>query len=319
MAPPAPSNLRAGRARRDGADFDRLVLASLYLHRFADFRQLSELSGMFDEGEDHSWRSRRLRALRRRGLIDHVTAGYPRQHTWFLTDAGRSVAGQFGELLGRSSVPLTVDALGVPYLSQHSRTVLDVHLAFLRDARRLGDDYGPLDWVPEVHHRLSERTRDALTADAVMRYTSQQKGRSHLRAFIEVDRGTEGNERLAFKLVTYARFFEHTPSQLGRRPQGGALETRPSWQSSYPVFPRILFVLADASEQRMRNRIRDLQVMAARNAQAAAMLREVPAGAALLDDLLCHGPSAPVWTSLAGGDRPRCAWNELQPFTSSLD
>ncbi|WAZ27366.1 hypothetical protein STRCI_008588 [Streptomyces cinnabarinus] len=41
----------------------------------------------------------------------------------------------------------------------------------------------------------------------------------------------------------------------------------------------------------------------------AALARDVPLAAAVLEDIEEHGPSAPVWTPLTGG--PPCPWTEL--------
>ncbi|MFD8597555.1 hypothetical protein ACFV1L_21390 [Kitasatospora sp. NPDC059646] len=41
------------------------------------------------------------------------------------------------------------------------------------------------------------------------------------------------------------------------------------------------------------------------------MLAAVPAGAARLEDLLQHGPAAPIWHPLARTDRRARGWAEL--------
>ncbi|WP_145796982.1 hypothetical protein [Kitasatospora atroaurantiaca] len=111
-----------------------------------------------------------------------------RLRTWFLTDAGREIAGEFPELAGLDSPVPRLDADRALLNAAHTEDVFRAHLLFLRDARKRRDEYGPLDWVPEVYHRLSDRRRDALRADALMRYTaSTLEGRIHLRAFIELE------------------------------------------------------------------------------------------------------------------------------------
>lgn len=42
--------------------------------------------------------------------------------------------------------------------------------------------------------------------------------------------------------------------------------------------------------------------MTAQHPLAAALAREVPLGATVLEDIEKHGPTAPVWVPLAGGD-----------------
>jgi len=68
-------------------------------------------------------------------------------------------------------------------------------------------------------------------------------------------------------------------------------------------------VLTGASRARLADRIHDLQAMVAQHPLVAALAREVPLGAAILEDIEQHGPTAPVWTPLAGGD-PR-SWTNL--------
>lgn len=81
------------------------------------------------------------------------------------------------------------------------------------------------------------------------------------------------------------------------------------WLRWYPVFPRILFVLTGASRYVLHNRISDLQAMVAQHPLVAALAREVPMGAVVLEDLEEHVPTDDGWTPLAGGElRP---WTEL--------
>jgi hypothetical protein len=60
---------------------------------------------------------------------------------------------------------------------------------------------------------------------------------------------------------------------------------------------------------------RDLRRRGYRQGQAqhplvAALARDVPLGAAILEDLEAHGPAADVWTPLAGGE-DQCPWYAL--------
>ncbi|MFJ9460785.1 replication-relaxation family protein [Kitasatospora sp. NPDC101447] len=309
--------------RHDGAEFDRAALAALYQHRLATSGQLYELLGPFTTGEgeneqeSHNFPAARLRKLRDDGLVDHATRYFPgRTRIWFLTEAGRALAGSFPELLDRVSPSQSVTDAGAQLLAPHTLDVLRTHLAFLRDARRRGDEYQPLDWAPEVYHRLSDRAADAIRADALMRYTVHSpKGRAHLRAFVELDRSTMSSEKLSSKLTAYARYFEYTPVPVHVRGTTEAQGALPAWQDFYPRFPRILFVLTAGSEKTsettLRNRIEDLQVSAADNARVASFLRHVPAGAATLQDIEAYGATAKVWSSLADPDRSACGWTEL--------
>ncbi|MEU6973603.1 replication-relaxation family protein [Kitasatospora aureofaciens] len=296
----------------NGYNFDRQVLALLFQHRLVTSEQLRELLGPF---KNANWANKRLAGLHSKGLIDYVTKpvfGGGRPRIWFLTEAGREVAGEFKELRNMSSPPLKLDADRALLNSEHTLDVVRTHVEFVRDARRRGDEYGPRDWVPEVYHRLSEARRDALMPDAVMRYTATtDEGRVHLRAFVELDRCTEVSEQLTSKLTAYARFYELTPIPLRLRGTTEAQGAPPAWQDFYPLFPRLLFVLANGSETTMRNRIEDLQLAAGDNARVVNLLRNVPAGAATLRDIEEYGPSAPVWSPLADAERPRCGWADL--------
>lgn len=85
---------------------------------------------------------------------------------------------------------------------------------------RLGHEHGPWDWTPEVSHPIGEGER--LSADAVMHYTViDGQHRRKLRAFVEVDRSTMSAERLAVKLIEYARLFQYEaqpPAAASRSP-----------------------------------------------------------------------------------------------------
>lgn len=140
-----------------------------------------------------------------------------------------------------------------------------------------------------------------------MHYTvTDGKHRRKLRTFVEVDRTTMSSERLAVKLIDYARLFRYEAQPVGRR---RPTSTGPAWLKWYPVFPRLLFVLTGASRPRLGNRIGDLQAMVAQHPLVAALAREVPLGAAVLEDIEQHGPSGPVWMPLVGGE-PR-PWTNL--------
>lgn len=103
-------------------------------------------------------------------------------------------------------------------------------------------------------------------------------GVGRLRAFVEVDRGTMGAERLASKLNAYARYWATAPLPAGVRPgtteaqQGGV----PIWERRYTRFPRLLFVLTGTGETGFFNRV-DQLYLHARDRHVARMLRTVPA------------------------------------------
>ncbi|MFF1716266.1 replication-relaxation family protein [Streptomyces sp. NPDC058268] len=120
--------------------------------------------------------------------------------------------------------------------------MLRSHLAFVADARRRGDEHSHLDWTLEVSHPLGDGER--LIADALAYYVAHQPDgtRIKLRALVEVDRATTSSERLATKLIDYARLHTYTrppaarPTQ--RRPGSAGIRSSRASCSSSPVLPR---------------------------------------------------------------------------------
>jgi hypothetical protein len=232
---------------------------------------------------------------------------------WYLTPRGARIAGGWPELRGRA-VQAPASRTEASLRASHTLTVLRAHLAFLADARARRDEYGPLDWVPEIAHRLPDTGgEDKLIADAVMHYTASatpSSRRLQYRAFVEVDRGTMSSERLARKLISYARFHDYVPVPAGRRgtiaDQGATL----AWQRQYPRFPRVLFILTGAAETGLQLRMDDLRAMVNASPLVTQFASQVKLGAAVLEDLEHHRPSAPVWTPLAG-PADRRSWTDL--------
>ncbi|WP_433445891.1 replication-relaxation family protein [Streptomyces sp. CA-142005] len=120
---------------------------------------------------------------------------------------------------------------------------------------------------------------ERVMADALMYYAVESEHRRKLRALVEVDRSTMSSERLAAKLIEYARLFQYEAQPVGQRRRTAA---GPAWLRWYPVFPRVLFVLTGASRAPLENRMSDLQAMVAHHPLVAALAREVPLGAAVL-------------------------------------
>ncbi len=254
--------------------------------------------------------SRVLNKLRSTGFVDLTPlpdSGRSRTHAWYLTPEGSRLTRDLPVLRGRPPYPIT-STTAASLKTAHTLTVVRSHLPFAADARRLGHEHGPWDWTPEVAHPIGEGER--LVADAVMHYTVTDGGhRRKLRTFMEVDRATMSSERLAAKLIDYARLWSYEPQLVGRQRARQPTGTGMVWLRWYPVFPRILFVLTGASHYVLYNRISDLQAMVAQHPLVAALAREVPMGAVVLEDLEEHGPTNDVWTPLAGGE-PR-SWTEL--------
>jgi hypothetical protein len=277
------------------------LLATLAQHRMASTSQLHVL---LRPDRSRQSVSERLNDLLGERLVDFVVLPQSnRTRVWYLTPKGARLTRDWPALRGRPPYPIT-SATAASLKTPHTLTVLRTHLAFVADARRRGDEHGHLDWTPEVFHAIGDGER--VVADAVMHYTLiEGQQRRKLRAFVEVDRATMSSERLAAKLIEYARLWTHEPQPVGRRRQAGG----PGWLRWYPVFPRVLFVLTGAARQTVDNRISDLKAMAAHHPLVADLAREVPLGAVVLEDLDNHGPTADVWLPLTG-DKPR-PWTAL--------
>ncbi|MFE4821565.1 replication-relaxation family protein [Streptomyces sp. NPDC056704] len=281
------------------------LLAALGQHRMATTNQLHDL---LRPGTARQTVSTPLNKLRRDGLVDYtVLPQSNRSRAWYLTGEGARLVRDFPALRGRPPYPIT-SATAASLKTPHTLTVVRTHLAFVADARRRGDEHGHLDWTPEVSHPLSDGEK--IITDALMHYTViGEDQRTKLRAFVEVDRTTMSSERLASKLIEYARLWSYEPQPVGRQRSRQPVVPGAVWLRWYPVFPRVLFVLTGASRYVLGNRISDLQAMVAQHPLVGTLARQVPLGAAVLDDLELRGPTGDVWVPLAGGE-PR-PWTEL--------
>ncbi|MFC9916375.1 replication-relaxation family protein [Streptomyces sp. NPDC127197] len=302
--PAAPAHAY-GRAPSPTEPLPQQLLITLAQHRMATTSQLLQLL------RPHASRqtiSAPLNTLRRKSLVDYTVLPNSRcTRAWYLTPEGARLTRDHPALRHRPPYPIT-SATAASLKTPHTLTVVRTHLAFLTDARNRGHEHSPLDWTPEVAHPLGEK--ENVIADAVMHYTATRgPQRRKLRAFIEVDRTTMSSERLAAKLIDYARLWAHQPQPAPRHRPRPRAATGPGWLRWYPLFPRVLFILTAADRHRLEHRIADLQAMAAQHPLVATMARQVPLGAAVLDDLEEHSPTANVWTPLTGGE-PR-PWTEL--------
>ncbi|MFF8366919.1 replication-relaxation family protein [Rhodococcus erythropolis] len=276
----------------DAGGTDRMVLAVLVQYRMATTGQLHLLLAPDVRIEQTR---RRLAKLRAEGLVDRITlpqAG--RLRVWFPTAYGAQIAGEWPELRGRRSSRTVSDRTAVRLRAGHGLTVTEVALAFVQDARRLGDVCQPLDWIPEVRHSLGGG--EAVIPDALFYYRKGCDGRGvMLRAFVEVDRATMGPERLAAKLGAYARLHAHVPAPApsARRRPVGLEPPQEEWRRHYPLFPRLLFILDGTGPVGVENRISALKSAAGQLTPDA--LPGVPVLAAALTDILHDGPSAPIW------------------------
>ncbi|MFK0174278.1 replication-relaxation family protein [Streptomyces sp. NPDC090306] len=291
---------------------DRLALGVLVQYRMATTGQLHRVIA---PGVRIEQTRRRLARLRTGGLVDRITlpqAG--RTRVWFPTAYAAQLVGEWPEMRGRRAARTVSDPVAVRLKAAHTLTVTETALAFLEDARRRGDLFRPLDWIPELHHPIGNG--EAVIPDAVFYYQqgpTSGDGGPMLRAFVEVDRATMGPERLAAKLTAYDRLHGYVAAVPGRRTvsQGVAAE---EWRRRYPLFPRLLFVLDGTGPDGVENRISALRA-AVELLGPLCFAREVPVLATPLADILQHGPGAPVWRAIHDPAR-RIPWTDTRPTTA---
>ncbi|MFD7735758.1 hypothetical protein ACFV6F_35900, partial [Kitasatospora phosalacinea] len=137
---------------------------------------------------------------------------------------------------------------------------------------------------------------------AELAYTANlHSARLRLRAFLELHRPDVGTELIAGQLAACARLWDQAgPDGIGR-----------AWERLWRAFPRLLIVLTGTTAAEARTAVADLRLAAEEQPVLADMLAAVPAGAARLEDLIQHGPAAPVWHPLAGQEQQSRGWAEL--------
>ncbi|MYS39636.1 protein involved in plasmid replication-relaxation [Streptomyces sp. KhCrAH-43] len=296
----------AGTARPTG--LSRLaqdLLPALYQHRLISTSQLHTL--FTPHVERPVYLRQQLKELRRAGLVDATGRRTSRRGNpellWYVTARGADAVAS-DPTVPRRGYRISPET-AASQLQAHTIAVVDTGVAFVDWARRLGHECSPLDWEPEVAHRIRDGESRGVTEafmmpDAVLRYTHVAEGhRKLLSFFVEVDRGTMQTSRLAAKLSAYARYQRYIPA--GRR--RGRLTTRESWRDLYPVFPRLLIVLADSgrvSDRVVANRVQDLRALAAADPRS----EQLAAGVTTLQRLQAEGPFAPIVTPLSGDPVP---------------
>jgi Replication-relaxation len=293
------------RGQRTGAAPPRLGAAAVGMLEGLDRHRLlstAQLHTLYTPDSSVRWTQHLLGRLREAGLAEAArTPGG--LGLWYLTPRGvaaiEPVAGDAGE---RRKAISPEQAAGP--LQEHTLAVNHVGLAFVRAARKRGDECGPLAWRHEVAHSLGrppgQRRAELLIADALLTYQLNGPGEevSILYRFVELDRATMGADRLAEQLVRYARLYHRT------LPADDPLdEPEPAWAASYPVFPAVLVVLAGLPPDRAeRRRATVLALLAEEDSLATAT--EVSLAICSLDDLVARGPFAPIFHSLHDPNRP---------------
>ncbi|MEK0097741.1 replication-relaxation family protein [Streptomyces sp. A475] len=302
VAQTAPTTTASTRPARGLSRLAQDLLPVLYQHRLIATSQLHRL--FTPHARRPVYLRQQLKQLRTAGLVDATARrsgrlGNP-ELLWYITARGAEAVAYDPTVpqRGYRISPQTAAS----QLQEHTLTVVETGIAFVDWARRLGDECSPLDWEPEVAHRIrdgeSRGVNDAfMIPDAVLRYThTTGSGRRRMLSFfIEVDRATMQTTRLAAKLTAYARYQSYVPT-VGR----GRRTTREAWRDRYPAFPRLLIVLTGASDRVLANRVQDLRALAA----AAPRVSQLTAGVTTLQLLHDKGPFAPIMTPLSGAPAP---------------
>ncbi len=271
------------------------MLAGLYQHRLLSTVQLHAL---YTPHQQVRWTRRVLGRLAARGLLDRVQV--PRTRSlWFLTEHGADTV----ETAGPRAEPrrrLSTVAQAEGPLRAHTLAVNDVGIAFVQAARRRGDECGPESWRHEIAHPITHaragRPGELLVADALLTYLQAARDGSFVlhQRFIELDRGTaRPSEQLASKITRYARLRHYTG---GGASASAEVPSKPLWRGYYRSFPHLLIVLADQSNERMRQRIH--RTLALHQSDPAKDHEgTVPVCFVTLDDLSRQGPFAPIFVS----------------------
>lgn len=274
------------------------MLPVLYQHRLVSTSQLQALL------LPHSRTSRYLRSqlgvLRDRGLVSSTVRRQAGQGELlsYITALGREVVEGSGEITPRAY--RMSDKAAANQLQHHTLALNDAAITFVEAARQLGHSCGPLDWWPEVAHRMRDgqdrhTNRAFLIPDAVLRYTRVAGPRRELLTFfVELDRATEHPAVLAGKVASYLTYSQYRPGGTGGRE---------AWRAQYPDFPRLLIVLTGRGENALRRRAADVRALLASEPrlERAGGLR---GGITTLHQLQQQGPFSPVVTPLFGAPDP---------------
>lgn len=292
----------------------------LYQHRLVSTAQMHQLITPHHTRAEYL--RRQLHTLRDAGLAEAVGRRITGQTEllWWLTEKGAHAVEAVGLLPQRPYRMSPEAALGP--LQEHTIATVETGLAFVSWARRLGHECGPLDWAPETAHYYRDEARPGedlhLIPDAVLNYAhTDDKKRTLLTFFIEVDRTQMTIARLAHKLHAYAAYHDYTPQQPASRGAKGIRRTSTvqAWRHRYPAFPRLLLVLTGAPHARLTRRIADLRSLAANDPALTNTALRV--GATTLDQLMQHGAFARIFTPILGAADPTDAW--LRPVPARAE
>jgi hypothetical protein len=301
-------NAASGKRPATMSALEQQSMQVLYQHRLLTTGQLHQL--LLPQAQRPVYLLRQLKRLEDRGLVERVQSRHPNQmhaqFLWFLTEEGYTHMDGSEESVTRQHRTTTDIAIGPR--QAHTVAVNEVGVTMVTHARRLGHECGPLDWMPEVAHRMRDGQRrfedDHVISDSVLDYTHvNSDGRRRLiRAFVELDRCTMTVSRLADKVAAYGRYFDYIPQEHERSRR--ATRSRPAWQLTYSRFPRLLIVLDHPSPRVMGSRTSDLGAVTSANPRLSSLAGEVSIGVTTLASLREQGPFAPIFKPLLRHQQP---------------
>jgi hypothetical protein len=275
------------------------MLEGIYQHRLLSSSQLHEL---YTPGRSHEWAHRQIRRLEAAGLAEAVREPGGRK-LLHLTPAGLTMVESAPRAESRGKLITPEHAAGP--LQRHTLAVNDVGIAFLRAARKRGDEFGPLSWRHEIAHPIGSpfggKRNEQVIADAILVYPEDREdgGVTFFYRFVELDRNTMPVHALAAKLARYERLHSYRP-----RPKNAGSPVGLFWETRYPVFPDVLLVLDNGTDRQLRRR----RYLALQLAADSSEYRSVEVFACLLSDLQAKGPYAPIFTT-AGDPGREVDWH----------
>ncbi|HVX80405.1 MAG TPA: replication-relaxation family protein [Devosiaceae bacterium] len=266
------------------------IVASLAQHRVLTTEQVRKIH----LPDNHSrWAQQVLGRLRGAELVAFTRPPNSGQRLWFATERGVRLAREAHALEGNLRPLQAAEVAG--QLRAHTLAVNEVGIAFLRAARKRGDECGPLSWRHEVAHPLCRgrgRRRRTLFADAVLTYLREEDGRLALeQRFLELDRATLTVDRLVAELARYAELHR------AKGPGGEAM-----WKERYPRFPKVHCVLAEAQRPTLERRRKSVLALLHSHPQLAGA-RGPRISICLLDELRSEGPFAPIFREVREPER----------------
>lgn len=265
------------------------TLLALYQHRLMTTTQAWQL--LSAHAATARWQREVLAGLHADGLVDSTTARSStvgRTRVWWCTPRGAAHA-EASHLIQPRPYRMSAEKAAGAH-QHHTLAVTDVGLAFHQWAGRLGDECGPLDWIPEVAHALTtNEQRSDLVADALLTYVvDRDRRRTSLQLAIELDRATMSIDRLASKILTYCRYYTWTPA-------GAAY---PAWRRRYAHFPRLIVVLTGRDESILTARMDDVRARLSDFPQVMAVRTAMHAHITTLQQLQDAGPHADIMAPL---------------------